>query len=50
MTSEDHGLLGQIEDGIERGLADIAAGQFVEFTPNCAKRMAERFKAANERS
>lgn len=48
MNSKDHDLLGQIKDGIERGLADIAAGHFVEFTPDYAKRMAERFKAANK--
>jgi len=33
------------EAGIERGLADMEAGRFSEFTPRYAKEMAARFKA-----
>ena len=35
----------QIEDGIDKGLADIGAGRFSEFTPKYASALAARFKA-----
>ena len=35
----------QTEAGIAKGLADIEAGRFNEYTPKYAKAMAARFKA-----
>lgn len=35
----------QTEVGIAKGLADIASGRFIDFTPKYAKVMAAHFKA-----
>lgn len=35
----------QVENGIAKGLADIEAGRFKDYTPQYAKDMAARFKA-----
>lgn len=47
MTIEPREVCG-IEIGIKRGLADIEAGHFVDFTPSCAKNLAVTFKARLE--